>query len=631
MQMEGVKTLLQYYFCNCALIIYICTIYLFYVKKRIVDKQSRLFEGMLWTGLSSCILDIISEVAINNTDQYPIWLIYLIMYLYYILQNSIPFLSSLYGLELLDKLKSLNTREKLILYTPVTILVLILLTNHWTGLVYYIDESNKYIHGIGFYYLFIQSGYYLIINILYTFYYRQVISKKTRFMVISISLSIVLIMILDLNLDQLMIQSFSISVSLLLLYIVIQNAEEELEDSTGLLTRHALIKQLQMDFINRYPFTIVLIKLEDKAVINYTIGTNYWFSLVNEVSGYLKSLDRLKGVYHIEDGLFAIKLEYELPIEEKDQLMQSITSKFVLSKWSVLNMDLEILIRMLEISYPKDIEEINDLFYYIEYFHENMISSENMLLKTADLGVDLKKQQTEMKKKLMSILDSFQYELCFMPIFSVSENRIIAREPLLKLSTTPPSYVSPSDLDHETEDYRKLRKIHSNIFEDICIYIKNNLVHRENHEFISINLAVTQLMQEGLLHQYSSIVREHQIDYHIFGIEISEVMDYYNQESIYNNIKEIDSYGIPFVLDQFGTGHSSLTKFKHIPFKYVKLDQSLIKKSYNNEKGISILKSIVAMMNSLHISVIADGVDTKEIADSLISLGVDKLQGTYYL
>lgn len=623
--------LLQYYYCNSALIIYICVLYLFYIKKRIIDNQSRFFEIMLWIGLSSCFFDILSEEVIRNIDEYPIWLIYLIMHIYYILQNSIPFISSLYGLELLDKTMNLKLREKIIIYTPAVIVVIMLLSNYWTRLVFYIDGNGNYIRGIGFLYLFIQAGYYLIINIIYSFYYKKVIKRKIRFMVAGMSMAIISIIILDYILDQVMIQSFSISICMLLLFIVIQNSEEELEDSTGLFTRHALIRQLQMDFFNQYPFTIILIKLQDKAIINFTIGTNYWLSLLNEVSIYLKSLNRLQAVYNIDDGLFAIKLRYDLPTWEKDQLLRSITSKFLLSKWSVLNLDLAISIRMLEISYPKDIEDINDLFYYIEYFNENVINSKSMLLNIEDLSIDLKNQQTEKKKELMNILDSFQYELCFMPVYSVSENKIIAREPLLKLSTIPPTYVSPCELDHETEDYKKLKKIHIKIFEDICIYVKNHLTSADKQEYVSINMAAVHLMQEELIQEYGSIIRANQLDYRFFGIEMSEVINFYDQPIVYRNIKELCKYGLPIVLDQFGTGHSSFEYFKHIPFKYVKLDKSFIKKCFDNEKGIVVLKSIIAMMSSLQITIIADGVETKEIADTLISLGIDYLQGTYSL
>ncbi len=623
--------MLQYYFCNSGLILYVCTIYLFYVKKRINDKQNRLFEIMLWIGFSSCFFDILSEEAIRNIDTYPIWLFYLVLYIYFILVNSIPFLSSLYALELIEKRTNLTSNEKLRLYVPVILAMLFICSNYFTNLIFYIDKNGAYSHGIGFIYLVIQAAYYFTLNIVHFFQFKKVIARTIRLMIVSMSAAVLLIILLDIFLFQAFVQSLTVSVCLLLLFIVIQNREEELEDATGLLTNQAFITHVQMDLINQSPFTIILIKLEDKAIINFKWGTNYWFSLIKEVSLYLKSLDGLHDIYSIEDGLFAIRLRGDLPPHKKEQLLRRITSKFALSKWSVLNMDLSISVRMLEISYPTDIEDVYDLFYYAKYFYENVLNARRMLLQTADLSIDVKKMYTEKKKQLMNILESHQYELCFMPIFSVSENKVIGRESLLKLATVPPTYVSPCDLIHETEDYRKLREIHLGIFEDICVYLKNQWSHWQDHELIHINLDVTHLMQENILERYRSILETYHMDYHIFALEISDFMDYNNQPIIYRNLEELIRNGMTLVLEQFGTGHSSFEHFKYIPFKYVKLDKDFIWQSFDNEKGISILKGIIAMMNSLQISIIADGVDTKEINDVLIALGINYLQGAYYL
>lgn len=626
----GGVLLLQYYYCNCALIIFICTIYLFYVKKRIRDKQTRFYEIMLWVGFAATFFDIISEEAIRNTDKYSIGGIYLVLYIYIILQSNIPFLLSLYELELIDRLKQMKLNEKIILCTPIFISAILFLSNHWTKLLFYIDDDGNYRRGVGFVYFIIQTGYYLTENIIYNLYYKKYVEKRVRYMLTILSVIFMSIIVLDMYLDNLMIHSLSISICLLLLFVIIQNTEEELEDSSGLLTYYALYKRCQLDIMNDYPFTIILIKLDDKAVINYSIGTNYWFALLDEVSVYLKSVHKSEAVYHLEDGLYAIRLRNNISAKEKGQLLREINSRFVSSKWNVLNMELAITIQMLDISYPEDIREINHISYYVTYFNENIINSKKVLLKFSDLNIERQNQQMEKKKKLREILDNFQYQLFFMPVYSVSENRIVSREPLLKLPTEPPSYVSPCELDKVTHDYRKLKKLHKSIFEDICNYMLTHIADLENTEYINLNIASTHLMQEDIIEQYTSIIKKYGVDYHYFRIEISEVIAYYSRPIIQKNIDELCKFGVPFVLDQFGTGYSCLEYFKYIPFSFVKLEKSIVEACLNNEKGITVINSIIAMMERFNITIIADGVDTQELADMLSSLGIDNLQGSYY-
>ncbi len=622
--------MLNYYYCNCALIIYSCTIYLFYFKKHIKDYQSRIFEVLLWISAVSCLFDIISEEAIEQIGSWPTGYVYLSVFIFYILQSSIPFLSSIYVLTLVDRLRQLNLLEKLLLYTPILLTIISLILNYHTKMFFYVDSDLIYRHGIGFFLLFVQAVYYLLLNIIYISFYRQYIAIKIRYLLLSFSLAVIFFIGLELKLD-LMVQNFGIAVCQLLLFIAVQNSEEALLDASGLFTNAALIKRSQLDIRNKSPFAIILIKLEDKAIINYTFGLNYWFAILAEVTSYLSLVCKSKAVYNLQDGLFAIMLRNGLSAEEKDRLLKSIIYKFEYTKWNILNTELSLSVQMLEFSYPKDIDEINDILYYIEYYSKNMIASRSILLNVDSLNDNLKKYHTELKKKFWDIVDCGQYELFFMPVYSTTEKRIIAREPLLKLPTEPPTYVSQGELENITEDYRQLRKIHESIFEETCKYIKEHPSPVDRQEYVNFKMTAAQLMREDLIDTYSALISKYQIDYHQLGIEMSEATVSYVQPTILQNILSLKSFGVTFILDQFGTGLNRLEYFKYVSFEFVKLDKSIVKACLDNDKGLTVLKSTIAMMKQLKLMIIADGVDTKELADLLQSLGVDNLEGSYYL
>ncbi len=622
--------MLNYYYCNSALIIYTCTIYLFYVKKHIRDCQSRAFELLLWVSTVSCLFDLISEETIRHIGIWPTIYVYMAVAIYYLLQSIIPFLSTLYVTTLVDRIRKLSLSEKLILYIPVLISGVLLLFNHKSKMFFYVDSDLNYQQNTGIILLLVQTGYYLILNVIYILYYRRYIAKRLRYLLLSFSIIVLIYIEIELNIN-LMIQNFGTAVCLLLLFIIVQNSEEALSDSSGLLTNNALIRRAQLDIRNKSPFTIILIKLEDKAIINYTFGLNYWFAILSEVSAYLLLACKSHTAYNLQDGLFAIMLRNGILTEEKTRLLNNITTKFEKSKWNILNTELSLSIQLLEFSYPTDIDEINDILYYIEYYSKNMISSRNNLLNVTDLNDNLKNYHTEIKKMLWDIVDNGRYELFFMPIYSVSEKRIIAREPLLKLPMEPPIYVSQGELDTITEDYRQLKCIHESIFEDICNYINEHPSTTDQIEYVNIKMTAAQLMQEDMLEHYSSLIKKYQIDYHQLGIEMSEATVSYVQPTILKNILSFKNYGATFILDQFGTGYNSIDYFKYVPFEFVKLDKSIVKACFDNERGLTVLKSTIAMMKKLKVMIIADGIDSKELADLLTSLGVDNLQGSYYL
>ena len=85
--------------------------------------------------------------------------------------------------------------------------------------------------------------------------------------------------------------------------------------------------------------------------------------------------------------------------------------------------------------------------------------------------------------------------------------------------------------------------------------------------------------------------------------------------------------GIKISMDDFGTGYSSLSWLSKLPIDTIKIDRSLIINLDNNSKNIAIIKSIIAVANSLNIKVIAEGIETETEFATLKELGCDYIQG----
>ena len=84
------------------------------------------------------------------------------------------------------------------------------------------------------------------------------------------------------------------------------------------------------------------------------------------------------------------------------------------------------------------------------------------------------------------------------------------------------------------------------------------------------------------------------------------------------------------MMDDFGCGYSSLNMLKDIPVDVLKMDMKFVEKSDNEQRSADILQMVIAMADKLGMSVIAEGVETKERADFLQSIGCDLIQGYYY-
>jgi EAL domain-containing protein (putative c-di-GMP-specific phosphodiesterase class I) len=95
-------------------------------------------------------------------------------------------------------------------------------------------------------------------------------------------------------------------------------------------------------------------------------------------------------------------------------------------------------------------------------------------------------------------------------------------------------------------------------------------------------------------------------------------------------LHELHSLGIRIVMDDFGTGFSSLNYLRSFPFDKIKIDQTFVRDMAKGRDSVAIIKCIIDLGRALHIDVVAEGVETEEQLEMLISEGCTEMQGYYF-
>lgn len=88
--------------------------------------------------------------------------------------------------------------------------------------------------------------------------------------------------------------------------------------------------------------------------------------------------------------------------------------------------------------------------------------------------------------------------------------------------------------------------------------------------------------------------------------------------------------GIRIAIDDFGTGHSSLAYLRHLPIDIMKIDRAFVHEAEQNPISQAIIRSIVSLSRALNLTVVAEGVESREQANMLREAGCDQLQGFYF-
>jgi len=147
---------------------------------------------------------------------------------------------------------------------------------------------------------------------------------------------------------------------------------------------------------------------------------------------------------------------------------------------------------------------------------------------------------------------------------------------------------------------------------------------------LGINLSFRQFQNDYLARTIQRIIARDNIDTQVLEFELTESSLFSNDEHVRHSIEELCKTGIEFSLDDFGTGYSSFALLQKLPVSTLKIDRSFIANLPHNNDDIEIVRAVISLAHNLNMTVIAEGVETKEQLDFLKTHECDQVQGYYY-
>ena len=147
---------------------------------------------------------------------------------------------------------------------------------------------------------------------------------------------------------------------------------------------------------------------------------------------------------------------------------------------------------------------------------------------------------------------------------------------------------------------------------------------------MSVNVSAHQLLDPTFPGRVATVIDGSGIDPDCLWLEITESALMSNKEHAATTLQHLRDLGLHLVIDDFGTGYSSLSRLKRFPVEAVKIDRTFIADLDTNGDAVAIAKAIIALGESLHLSVIAEGIERTAQAKLLVELGCNLGQGYLY-
>jgi diguanylate cyclase (GGDEF)-like protein/PAS domain S-box-containing protein len=236
-------------------------------------------------------------------------------------------------------------------------------------------------------------------------------------------------------------------------------------------------------------------------------------------------------------------------------------------------------------------------------------------------------QRIALEHGLRRALANEEFEVHYQPIYDLRSGKVTGMEALLRWTHPQLGAIPPSTFIPLAEATGIMIPIGTWALREACRQARE--WHEAGHKSLSlaVNLSVTQLQQTDLVDRVRQILAETGLPARLLELEITESSAMQSPETSIRTLYDLKKLGLRISLDDFGTGHSSLSYLKRFPIDTLKIDQSFVRDITEDPDTAAIVTAIIAMAHSLRLKVIAEGVEFTEQANFLRRHACDQMQG----
>jgi EAL domain-containing protein (putative c-di-GMP-specific phosphodiesterase class I)/GGDEF domain-containing protein len=382
---------------------------------------------------------------------------------------------------------------------------------------------------------------------------------------------------------------------------------------------------------DRDRFAVIMVELDDASRLRSMLGYKEIETIIDHISNALRELTENPrvSVYHFNYVTFMILLRQPHSLDEIQSLFQQFQNK-VQESYGSLREKQKLTFSAGFSLYPTSnslYALIDNAFAALAQAQEegkgHIVMAKRKIDRTIDHEIVL---NTEIEKGLRDR----DFKLYFQPIYDGKEQRLAGAEVLLRWHHPDKGLIMPNIFIPLAEKSGQILEIGKYVIEESLKQLSRW------HSFgfpplqLSVNLSLRELENLEFMNYLTKMLFRYEIGESRLKFEITEHATMHNPALARQKLEEVRQLGIGISLDDFGTGYSSFAHLAEFPIETLKIDKSFVTDMTRDNSKRHIVSAITKLGHSLGMTIVAEGVESKEEAELLSSFGVDYLQGYYF-
>ncbi|MCQ2572739.1 MAG: GGDEF domain-containing phosphodiesterase [Treponema sp.] len=407
------------------------------------------------------------------------------------------------------------------------------------------------------------------------------------------------------------------------------NASEEIDSFTGLYTRRGFVAHAE-EYVNeraQSDLCVIAMDVEHFRLFNKWYGRPEGDKLIKRISVFLLEMDRMFDTvsgYAGADNFFIILDNQPVVI---DYLMRGISE--ILAKFDGIEGFRMAFGACCIVGEKYDIRDAMDsAITAVERILGNY--QEQICWFQKDMLSDIE-HELQIAPEVERALLEHEFTFYLQPKYSVSDKKIVGSEALVRWLHKKRGLIPPAEFIPIIEKNGLVTRVDMYIWELVCETIKKWMDESLDIAPVSVNVSRIDIDSVDVPEIFENLVQKYQIDRKYLEIEITESAFVEDTRGLKNVVQKLRAAGFKVLIDDFGSGYSSLNMLKDLQADVLKMDIKFFDLNNTNyEKGVDIIESVLNMSHKMKLSVIAEGVETEDQINVIKNIGLNYVQGFYY-
>ncbi len=238
--------------------------------------------------------------------------------------------------------------------------------------------------------------------------------------------------------------------------------------------------------------------------------------------------------------------------------------------------------------------------------------------------------RVKMEQELRTALRRKQLHLALQPKYRLTDGKLSGAEVLLRWHHPDLGRVPPDVFIPLAEETGLIIPIGAWTLRQTCLLIRKWLDMGLTPGMISINIAGPQIRRAPLQETLQHALNEFRLSPEQLDLEVTESFVMHRPDESLKVLRNLRELGVNLSIDDFGTGYSSLAYLKQLPIQTLKIDKSFVRGLPHNENDVGICRAIISLARTMHMQLVAEGIETEEQLRFLVEEGCEFGQGYHF-